>query len=62
MSYSENLKIQIESVQATIAKCEQMLSLKSLEDHIVSAWQQVLTEAEENISRLNYTSRMNCFN
>lgn len=62
MSYQSNLKSQIESTKSIIEKCEQELSLKSLEDHMFEAWQSVLDEARENMNRLLHTSGMKCFN
>lgn len=61
MSYQANLQSQIESTKIIIEKCEQELSLKSLEYHMREAWESVLSEAKENMSRLNDTSAMDCF-
>lgn len=61
MSYQANLQSQIESTKIIIEKCEQELSLKSLEYHMREAWESVLSEAKENMSRLNGTSAMDCF-
>ncbi|WP_312284635.1 hypothetical protein [Yokenella regensburgei] len=61
MSYQKNLQSQIISTQTTIDKCEQELSKKSLEQHIRTAWEAVLCEARENMSRLQNTAGMNCF-
>ncbi len=61
MSYSYSLKEQIESQKRIIEKCEQELSLKSIETHMQEAWQSVLLEAVENLSRLQLTLSMRCF-
>ena len=61
MSYQANLKSQIESTKSIIEKCQQELSLKSIEEHMREAWQSVLDEANENMRRLIVTSEMKCF-
>lgn len=61
MSYQANLQSQIESTKRIIEKCEQELSLKSLENHMIAAWNEVLNEANENMRRLTGTSGMKCF-
>jgi len=61
MSYSQNLQLQIESNIKIIEKCHQELSLKSIEPHMQKAWEDVLQEANENLSRLGFTSSMTCF-
>lgn len=61
MSYKANVQSQIESTQTIIEKCEQELSLKSLENHMREAWEAVLSEAKENMSRLQNTAGMKCF-
>lgn len=61
MGYQNNLKEQIESTKRIIEKCNQELSLKSIEPHMQEAWENVLAEAKENLDRLGFTSGMGCF-